>query len=223
MSETIEQPSNVVEQAATNKLPINAEKKRAASLKQTQVAKKVAIKPSTRAKKSAKTVVKSKRNKKHPTFLQMITEAITRLNERSGSSRQAILKFIVANFKIEEKFGSQHVKLALKNAVKVGTLKQVKGIGASGSFKLGEALKTKTAYKQLLSKKPVKKAAAKVSTPALKVVKVIVSKVKRALAEVKPKKNVKRVVKPKSPAKAVVKAKPATKKVAKGKKQTARK
>ncbi|EFX60309.1 hypothetical protein DAPPUDRAFT_19918, partial [Daphnia pulex] len=73
---------------------------------------------------------------KHPTFFEMIADALKKLNERSGSSRQAILKFIVANYPVEAKSANQHIKIALKNGVKSGALKQSKGTGASGSFKL---------------------------------------------------------------------------------------
>ncbi|RXG55169.1 Histone H1.0 [Armadillidium vulgare] len=68
----------------------------------------------------------------------MICEAIKALKERSGSSRQAIVKYIVSNYKIDEKTANTQVKLSLKREVQSGSLKQVKGIGASGSFKLAK-------------------------------------------------------------------------------------
>ncbi len=91
---------------------------------------------------------KTKTPAAHPPFFEMIIQAIRKLNDRTGSSRQAILKFIISNFKVEEKQGNQHVKIGLKNAVKAGTLKQVKGVGASGSFKLSDALKTREKVKE---------------------------------------------------------------------------
>lgn len=75
---------------------------------------------------------------KHPTFASMITEAITKLAERSGSSRQAIVKYISANFQVDPKIVNQHVKVALKSGVTKGIFKQSSGLGAAGSFKLGE-------------------------------------------------------------------------------------
>lgn len=62
----------------------------------------------------------------HPKFIEMIVDALRHLNEKSGSSRQAIVKYIVASHKLDVKFVNQHVKLALKNGVKNGALKQSK-------------------------------------------------------------------------------------------------
>jgi len=147
--------------------------------------------------------VKAKTSKpaEHPKYIVMIAEALKKLNERSGSSRQALLKYIIANFKVDPKTANQHLRLALKAGVKAGTLKQSKGVGASGSFKLGDKLKEQ--------KKPKK------------VVKPKVAKPKTTKAAAKPKKNVKKVVKPKAPkattgtAKPKVAAKPAKKVVKK--------
>ena len=68
----------------------------------------------------------------------MVVAAIGGLKERSGSSKQAVLKYIQANYKGINDSANTHVKLALKKGVAGGTLKQVKGTGASGSFKVGE-------------------------------------------------------------------------------------
>ena len=48
----------------------------------------------------------------HPPYVEMIKAAITALKERSGSSRQAIEKYIKANYKVGE-VGS-HLEMALK-------------------------------------------------------------------------------------------------------------
>ncbi|KAB7504899.1 hypothetical protein Anas_10544 [Armadillidium nasatum] len=69
------------------------------------------------APKATKKAPKEKKVKKsptHPKYSSMISDAIKSLKERSGSSRQAIVKYIVANFKIDEKTASTQVKLALK-------------------------------------------------------------------------------------------------------------
>ena len=87
----------------------------------------------------------------HPKYGEMIAAAIGALKERKGSSRQAILKYIQSNYKVSES-ANTHVKMALKRAVASGELKQVKGAGASGSFKLADKPK---------AVKPAKKAAAK--------------------------------------------------------------
>ena len=97
----------------------------------------------------------------HPTYLEMIITSIAALKERKGSSRQAILKHIVANYKVKDN-ASTHVKQALKRGVASGALKQVKGTGASGSFKLADNIgKKKAAAKKPAAKKAKKPAAKK--------------------------------------------------------------
>ena len=96
----------------------------------------------------------------HPKYIDMAVAAVVALKERSGSSRQAILKYIVANYKVSDS-ANTHLKQALKKGVTAGTLKQVKGAGASGSFKVAE--KPKPAKKAVAKKPAAKKPAAKVA------------------------------------------------------------
>ena len=109
----------------------------------------------------------------HPTYITMVSAAITALKERNGSSRQAVLKYIMANYKLgnDQKPVNSRLKVALRNGTQKGVLKNVgKATGASGSFKLGEkaaakpkkAKSPKKAAKKPAAKKPaVKKPAAK--------------------------------------------------------------
>ena len=145
-----------------------------------------------KAKKSA-----PKKPADHPKYSEMIAAAIAALKERTGSSRQAIVKYIAANYKVGENAGT-HVKLALKRGVASGALKQVKGAGASGSFKNVEKAKPKA--KKPAAKKP---AAKKVKKPAAK---------KPAAKKATPKKAKKPAAKKATPKKA---KKPAAKKAAK--------
>ena len=96
----------------------------------------------------------------HPKYIDMIQAALGSLKERGGSSRQAILKYIMANYKVgtDASAVNVHLKMALKAGVKKGTLKQSKGTGASGSFKLGEKPKVEKPKK---AKKVTKPKAAK--------------------------------------------------------------
>lgn len=101
----------------------------------------------------------------HPKFIEMVTAAVSSLKERKGSSRQAIAKYIKANYKVGDNADS-HLKLALKRGVINGTLKQTKGTGASGSFKVAEKPKVPkkkkaVAAKKVAAKKPAAKKAAK--------------------------------------------------------------
>ncbi len=124
------------------------------------------------AKKSKKPA--TKKPAEHPKYIDMIITAIRALKERSGSSRQAIIKYIKANNKVGDN-AEVHVKLALKRGVSSGALKQVKGVGASGSFKVADAPKPPAKKKPAAGKKPAakkptkkptkKKSVAKKSTP----------------------------------------------------------
>lgn len=106
-------------------------------------------KKTTKAPKAKSSHVSS-----HPKYSEMIKTALKALNERSGSSRAAILKFVLANYSLDPAQANQHLKLALKNGVKSKLLKQTKGNGASGSFKL--AAKTESTATKKKTSKPKK-------------------------------------------------------------------
>ncbi|XP_005110341.1 histone H1-delta-like [Aplysia californica] len=132
----------------------------------------------------------------HPQYKVMVAAAISALKERGGSSRQAILKYIIANYKVGDNptAVNARVKTALRAGVKDGTLKQAKGTGAAGSFRLGD---------KKVEKKPVKKVAKKPKSP------------KKVAKKPKSPKKVAKPKKPKSPKKAAATAKkPAAKKAA---------
>jgi len=75
----------------------------------------------------------------HPPTTAMITAAVESLKDRTGSSVPAIKKYIAANYKFDVDKKSHFIKRALKALVEKGTLVQVKGTGASGSFKINVA------------------------------------------------------------------------------------
>ena len=87
-----------------------------------------ATSPKKVQKKSTKS--KSSAGSSHPKYSDMIKASLKALNERSGSSRAAILKYVLANYSLEPAQANQHLKLALKNGVKSKSLKQTKGNGA---------------------------------------------------------------------------------------------
>lgn len=146
----------------------------------------------------------------HPKYSEMIAAAISALKERNGSSRQAITKYVSANFQVGAS-ASTHLKLALKRGVASGKLVQTKGTGASGSFKLAKPEpKKKPAAKKPAAKKPAaKKPAAK--KPAAKKTAAKKSTPKKKAAKSTPKKAAKKPAKKASAKKA---KKPATKKPA---------
>lgn len=158
------------------------------------------------AKKKKSTKSKSKKPASHPKFREMTVDAIIALKERSGSSRQAILKYITANYKVDSSSANNHLKMTLKAGVKNGTFKQCKGTGASGSFRIGEKGKEKSAKK---AKKPAadkKPKAEKKKTAKPKKTKAKVEK-KAKPAKSSPKKKAAKPKKTKSPKKAASKAK----------------
>ncbi len=155
----------------------------------------------------------------HPKYAEMIAEALKTLKERGGSSRQAVLKYIMGHFKVgDENQVNSHLKMALKAGVKNGSLKQAKGTGASGSFRLGEVKKApkpkkvktppkkadtkpkkKSATKETDAKKPKASPKKKAATTKAKAAK---SPAKAKKAAAKPKKATKSPAKPKkAPAK----------------------
>merc|ERR1711997_1394805 len=88
------------------------------------------------------------------------------LKERGGSSRQAILKYIVANYKVDAKKAAVQLRLSLKRALAKGTLVKAKEAGkGAGKYKLGKVEKPKKVKK---AKKPKKPKAKKAKKPAAK-------------------------------------------------------
>lgn len=113
---------------------------------------------------TSKKIVKAKKptdKPAHPTYAIMISAAIKDLKERGGSSRSAILKYIVANYKIADAAKAQvSAKLAIRKMLAAEKIIQVKG-----SFKLPKEEKAakpkpvkEPATKKPASKTPVKKA-----------------------------------------------------------------
>jgi histone H1/5 len=155
-----------------------------------------------------KKAAKAKKPATHPRYSEMIAAAVKNLKSRGGSSRSAILKYIASNYNLggNQAQINSFLKVALKSGVKNGSLKQAKGVGASGSFKLGEVQKVakpKKATKPKAAKpkktKTPKKAAKK---PAAK--KAAAKKPAAKKPAAKPKKT-------KTPKKAAAKPKKATK------------
>lgn len=146
----------------------------------------------------------------HPTYLQMITEAIISLKERTGSSQYAIAAFI--GNKYQSQLPANFKKLLtvqLRNLAKSGKLTKVKN-----SFKLSDELKKPVkpkATKPVKPKAPAKKPAAKPKAAPKKVSKPAKAPAKVAKAPKVPKPKAaaapKKVEKAAAPAKKAVPAK----------------
>ena len=100
---------------------------------------------------------KAKAPASHPKYIEMITTAISGLKERTGCSRQAILKYIVANNKVEADKAAIQVRLSLKAGLAKGVLKHAKENGkGAGKYKI-----VKVEAKKEEKKPSVKKVAKK--------------------------------------------------------------
>ncbi|XP_075242499.1 histone 24-like [Convolutriloba macropyga] len=124
--------------------------------------------PAAVAKKTT-TPKKAVAKTSHPTYSAMIKKAIKELNEKGGSSKVAIEKYINANYKLSGNV-SNLVRLALRRMITKKELVHAssKSTGANGSFKL-----------------PAKEPAAKKSSPKKKAA----SPKKKSPASPKPKKD----------------------------------
>merc|ERR1712128_211935 len=114
-----------------------------------------------KAKKAAKPKVAAA----HPPYATMIAAAIKGLGDKKGSSRQAILKYVVANNKVDAAKAAVRVRLALKKMIVAKKVVAAAAAGkkGAGSFKLAAKEPKAKKVKKPKAKKPkkVKKPAAK--------------------------------------------------------------
>merc|ERR1712242_197441 len=125
---------------------------------------------STMAEEKAPKVAKAAKPAAHPPYANMIVAAIKALKDKKGSSRQAILKYVVANNKVADADkAAVRVKLALRKLVAAKKVVPAAAAGkkGAGSFKLpakepaAKKPKAKKAKKPKAAKKPAAKKAAK--------------------------------------------------------------
>ncbi|OVA02578.1 Linker histone H1/H5 [Macleaya cordata] len=198
------------------------------------MAKKVV--PSSTAKsnqvpeKKSKTVSKPMKNPSpphHPPYFQMITEAISSLKERTGSSQQAIAKFIEEkyldglppNFKKVlsvqlKKFSKSERLVKVKNSFKISATEKAKRVAVEIKEKTKKTEKKKEEAKTDLGKE---KKSTKVKTKSENVVSIPKSKTvkketvkaggkMKRLSQVKTPEGLKKVLTPKKKALMVKKA-----------------
>ncbi|OCT58930.1 hypothetical protein XELAEV_18001419mg, partial [Xenopus laevis] len=121
--------------------------------------------PAAKAKKKQPKKAAAKAKKPSgPSASDLLVKAVSACKERSGVSLAALKKALAAGGYDVDKNNSR-LKLALKALVTKGTLTQVKGTGASGSFKLN---KKQLEGKDKAVAKKKKPAAPKVKKPAKK-------------------------------------------------------
>merc|ERR1712061_436640 len=119
---------------------------------------------STNMAAAAPKVKKAKVPAAHPPYASMITAAIKALGDKKGSSRQAILKYVVANNKVDAAKAAIRVRIALKKMIAAKkVVAAAAGKKGAGSFKLpakAPKVKKEKKPKKPKAKKP-KKAAKK--------------------------------------------------------------
>merc|ERR1711881_740578 len=113
-----------------------------------------------------RTIIMSTKVKKvaaHPPYANMITAAIKGLKDKKGSSRPAILKYVVANNKVDATKAAVRVKLALRKMVVAKKVVAAAAAGkkGAGSFKLPAAKMVKKPAAKKVKKPAAKKPAAK--------------------------------------------------------------
>merc|ERR1719369_1137191 len=100
----------------------------------------------------------------HPKYSDMVVTAIQAMKSRTGSSRQAILKHVVANNQVNVDQAANRVKLAIKKGLDNGVLRVAKDSGkGAGHFKLTEEHKKVIKDQEKQAKKAAAKKAAKQS------------------------------------------------------------
>merc|ERR1712058_208717 len=156
-----------------------------------------------KTKKSAGAKKGTKAEAKKMSYLEMVTDAITTMKDRSGSSRKAITRHILETHKIDDA-KVIHIRKAIAHGMEKGILKQARTSGkGAGSFRVAKEEKPKkvTKPKKPVAKKVVKASSAGASTVKKnlqkKTVKVAPKKVaKKAGAKTQEKKTTKPAKKP---------------------------
>merc|ERR1711971_1095888 len=120
------------------------------------------------APKAKKAPAKPKVAAAHPPYAAMIKAAVKALADKKGCSRQAILKYICANYKVDTVKAVSRTRIALKKMVESKALVAAAAAGkkGAGSFKL--AAKEPAAKKKVAKKPAAKKPAAKKAAPKKK-------------------------------------------------------
>merc|ERR1712212_415072 len=130
-------------------------------------------------KKAPKVKVRKTVPPAHPTFAKMVIAAVKALDEKKGSSRVAIRKYILANYKVDEK-KSHLIAKGLQSGVKAKLLVQKKGV--NGLYKLTEKEKkakpAKSPKKATKAAKPKAKKAPKAKSALAKPKKPVAKKAK---------------------------------------------
>merc|ERR1712215_435753 len=140
-----------------------------------------------KTKKSAGAKKGTKAEAKKMSYLEMVTDAITTMKDRTGSSRKAITRHILETHKIDDA-KVVHIRKAIAHGMEKGILKQARTSGkGAGSFRVAKEEKPKKVTKP---KKPVAKKVVKASSAGASTVKKNLQK--KTVKKVAPKKVAKK-------------------------------
>lgn len=124
------------------------------------------------------------------TTKDMIHQALIDLKSRKGASLYAIKKYMVEKYSVDTDKINYYIKKYIKIGVEKGTILQIKGIGASGSFKLAAIKPEKKKTKKSKADKPKKMEKAnkpKMMKKSDSIEKTMEKKITKKKAETKPK------------------------------------
>merc|ERR1711982_272912 len=170
--------TNLLYKMSADEVQNVASEKVEAPVKKATVAK---AKKNTGAKKGTKAEAKKM------SYLEMVTDAITTMKDRSGSSRKAITGHILEMHKIDAA-KVIHIRKAIAHGMEKGILKQARASGkGAGSFRVAKEEKPEKALKP---KKKVAKKVVKASSAGATTVKKNLQK--KTVKKVAPKKVVKK-------------------------------
>ena len=129
--------------------------------------------PKFAAPKVSKTASKRRVKKaEHPTYFDMIAAALTSMKDRRGSSRQAVRKYILENYKVDSVKMTVPLRLSLRNGLAKGKLCYARKSGkGSRCYKLvpKEKEAKKPAMKKVKAATDKKKVADKKKVKAVEV------------------------------------------------------
>merc|ERR1739844_617996 len=119
-------------------------------------------------KKPTKVRVKAKSSvtkNDNPPYVKMVTNAITALKERKGSSRQAILKYVSSKYKVDVAVAQRQLNRTLKKMIEKGELVTgaKPGLSGAGCYKLSPETKIALRKEDAIARKKGKDAGGKKS------------------------------------------------------------
>ncbi|KAM3955435.1 uncharacterized protein ACR2FA_010672 [Aphomia sociella] len=110
-------------------------------------------------KSPSEDLLKHNKESKKLSTKEMVREALIELKSRKGTSLYAIKKYISEKYNVDTEKNNYIIKKQIKSGVESGAILQMKGIGASGSFKLvtEKKIEKKPKAKKVLPKKKTDK------------------------------------------------------------------